>query len=205
MGFLYSPSYRLGTNNGGCRFNRTCYNNATASFIAYDDLMTAQTGMPPRKVEQPLLTSIPFQFEIADASHFHYSPSCAVIRCSSALKRKGSRGQTAAATASSIVSAVPDNDGHHPLISAPANQRHKSQATQPCLAPHTIERVNINAYATIAMFPHLVSLLKYSASSALGIARRVRSTRRPAPKSTTPKPVGLAHAGRIKPSTFFCL
>jgi hypothetical protein len=29
--------------------------------------------------------------------HFHDSPSCAIIRCSSALKREGSRGQTTTA------------------------------------------------------------------------------------------------------------
>lgn len=39
-GVVPSASYQFGTANGHseeCRFNRTCYNNATAGFIAYDD------------------------------------------------------------------------------------------------------------------------------------------------------------------------
>jgi hypothetical protein len=35
------------------RFNRSCYNKATAGYNAYNDgdLMIAQRGKPPRKVE----------------------------------------------------------------------------------------------------------------------------------------------------------
>ena len=176
---LPSPAYRFGTANvhsEECRFNRTCYNNATAGFIAYDDddLYDRPTG---KAAEEGRAAT--FDFDSLPVRDGEDAPCiCAAVPAvpsSVALplshpqeEKQPELKQPSPPLPAPVVSAVPDSDVHYPqctelkspsaflrraqykcsrnsvigLIPAaiPANQRYKSQATQPrVVPPHTIE------------------------------------------------------------------
>ena len=177
---LPSPSYRFGTANmhsEECRFNRTCYNNATAGFIAYDDddLYDRSNGKAAEEGRAATFDfdSLPVR-DGADAPCICAAvpavPSSVALPLNHPQEEKQPEPKQQPPpplpTPAPAVSAVPDNDAHHPqhtelrspsaflrraqykcnqnsvigfTPAVPANQRYKSQATQPRVAPHTIE------------------------------------------------------------------
>jgi len=172
-----SPSYRFGTANGHseeCRINRTCYNNTTAGFIAYDDddLYDRPTG---KAAEEGRAAT--FDFDSLPVRDGEDAPCiCAAVPAapsSVALplnhpheEKQPEPNQPSLPLPAPIVSPAPDNDAHphrctelkspsaflrraqhkcndNSVIdftpAVPANQKYKSQATQPRVALHTIE------------------------------------------------------------------
>jgi len=174
---LASPSYRFGTANvhsEECRFNRACYNNATAGFIAYDDddLYDRPNGKAAEEGRAATFDfdSLPVR-DGADAPCICAAvpavPSSVALPLNHPQEEKQPEPKQASPPLPApAVSAVPDNDAHHPQYTelrspsallrraqykcnqnsvigftpaVPANQTYKSQATQPRVAPHTIE------------------------------------------------------------------
>ena len=171
---LPSPSYRFGTANvhsEECRFNRTCYNNATAGFIAYDvdDLYDRSNGKAAEEGRAATFDfdSLPVR-DGADApcicAAVPAAPSSVALPLNHHQEEKLLEPKQLPPPAPAV-SAVPNNDTHDPQYAEPktpsaflrraqdkcnqnsvigltpavsANQRYKSQATQPGLT-HTIE------------------------------------------------------------------
>ena len=174
---LPSPSYRFGTANvhsEECRLNRTCYNNTTAGFIAYDDddLYDRPNG---KAAEEGRAAT--FDFDSLPVRDGTDAPCiCAAVpavQSSVALplnhpqeEKRTEPNQPPPPLPAPAVPAVSDNDAHHPqhaelkspsaflrraqdkcnqnsvigsTPAVPANQKYKSQVTQPRLAPHLIE------------------------------------------------------------------
>jgi len=172
-----SPSYRFGTANGHseeCRFNRTCYNNATAGFIAYDDddLYDRSAG---KAAEEGRAGTFDFDsLPVRDSEDapcicvaVPAAPSSVALPLNHPHEEKQPEpNRPSPPLPAPMVPAVPDSDAHSPqraeprspsaflrraqykcndnsLIgftpAVPANQRYKSQATQPRVALHTIE------------------------------------------------------------------
>lgn len=121
-----SPSYRFGTANGHteeCRFNRTCYNNATAGFISYDDddLYDRPTG---KSVEEGRAGT--FDFDSLPVRDGEDAPCiCAAVPAapsSVALplnppheekEKQPEPNQTSLPLPAPILSTVPDSDARH--------------------------------------------------------------------------------------------
>jgi hypothetical protein len=174
---LPNPSYRFGTANvhsEECRFNRTCYNNATAGFIAYDldDLYDRPNGKAAEEGRAATFDfdSLPVR-DGADAPCICAAvpavPSSVALPLNHPQEEKQPEPkQTPPPLPAPAVSAVPDNNAHPPQYAelktpsaflrraqdkcnqnsvigltpaVSANQRYKSQATQPRLAPHIID------------------------------------------------------------------
>ena len=172
-----SPSYRFGTANvhsEECRFNRACFNNVTAGFIAYDDddLFDRPTG---KAAEEGRAAT--FDFDSLPVRDGEDAPCiCAAVPAapsSVALplnhpheEKHPEPTQPSPPLPTPVVSAVPDNDARPPRSTelkspsafirraqykcndnfvtgftpgVPANEKFKSQATEPRVALHTIE------------------------------------------------------------------
>ncbi|KAI0304439.1 hypothetical protein B0F90DRAFT_1254829 [Multifurca ochricompacta] len=173
-----SPSYRFGTatvHSEECRFNRTCYNNVTAGFIAYDDddLYDRPMGkateegraggfdfdsLPVRDGEDapcicttvpaaPSSVALPLNNAEEEKQPELIQPSSSPLPAFPApvavLDNAHPSRRTELKSPATFIGHVQSKCSRNSVVgfmpALPANQKYKSQAIKPRVAPHAIE------------------------------------------------------------------